>query len=290
VLEAAQAAIPQGALAQIKHAATGPRAAGAGKRGALKKSGVRGRPAGVRQGEPRRGERLNVIETLRAAAPWQKLRGRDAPSDAVRDRIRISASDFHVTRYKPRTETVTIFAVDASGSSALNRLAEAKGAVELLLAECYVRRDQVALLGFRGRTAELLLPPTRSLLRAKRRLADLPGGGGTPLAAGIEAAVRLADEVKRKGRSPFAVFMTDGAANISRDGKAAGRTQAREDALAAARLARSVGLPALVVDIAPRPQPAAAQIAAAMNARYLPLPYADAAVLARAARVPAGSQ
>jgi magnesium chelatase subunit D len=289
VLEATQAAIPPGLLAQFERNAKASKRAGAGKAGAQKKSGVRGRPAGVRQGPPKHGERLNVIETLRAAAPWQKLRRDEAGADAPA-RIRIAGKDFHVTRYKQRTETVTIFAVDASGSSALNRLAEAKGAVEILLAECYVRRDQVAVLAFRGRTAELLLPPTRSLLRAKRSLADLPGGGGTPLAAGIEAAIHLAEEVKRKGQTPFVVFMTDGAANISSGGKAAGRPKAREDALAAARIARSVRLPALVIDIAPRPQPAAAELAAEMNARYLPLPYADAAVLARVTRAAELSQ
>jgi magnesium chelatase subunit D len=290
VLEATQAAIPPGLLAQFERMATNSRRAGAGKAGAMKKSGVRGRPAGVRQGAAKHGERLNLIETLRAAAPWQKLRKDEAGGAAAPDRIRIAGKDFHVTRYKQRTETVTIFAVDASGSSALNRLAEAKGAVEILLAECYVRRDQVAVLAFRGRTAEMLLPPTRSLLRAKRSLADLPGGGGTPLAAGIEAAIHLAEEVKRKGQSPFVVLMTDGAANISLGGKAAGRTKAREDALAAARVARSVRLPALVIDIAPRPQPAAAELAVEMNARYLPLPYADAAVLARVTRAAELSQ
>jgi magnesium chelatase subunit D len=289
VLEATQAAIPPGLLAQFERNAKASKRAGAGKAGAQKKSGVRGRPAGVRQGAPKHGERLNVIETLRAAAPWQRLR-RDEAGVGAPDRIRIAAKDFHVTRYKQRTETVTIFAVDASGSSALNRLAEAKGAVEILLAECYVRRDQVAVLAFRGRAAELLLPPTRSLLRAKRSLADLPGGGGTPLAAGIEAAIHLAEEVKRKGQTPFVVFMTDGAANIAAGGKAAGRAKAREDALAAARIARSVRLPALVIDIAPRAQPAAAELAIEMNAPYLPLPYADAAVLARVTRAAEMSQ
>jgi magnesium chelatase subunit D len=95
-----------------------------------------------------------------------------------------------VSRFKQRRETTTIFVVDASGSAALHRLAEAKGAVELLLADCYVRRDRVAMLAFRGKGAELMLPPTRSLVRAKRSLAGLPGGGGTPLAAGMDAAAR----------------------------------------------------------------------------------------------------
>ena len=98
------------------------------------------------------------------------------------------ADDFHFTRLQPKRQSTTIFAVDASGSSALHRLAEAKGAVELLLADCYVRRDQVAVIAFRGCGAELLLPPTRSLVRAKRVLNGLPGGGSTPLAAALDAA------------------------------------------------------------------------------------------------------
>ena len=101
----------------------------------------------------RGGQRLNLIETLRAAAPWQRLRDRRGTRIAVRP------EDFRVTRFRPRTQTTTVFVVDASGSAALHRLAEAKGAVELLLAECYVRRDRVALLAFRGTGAELLLPP-----------------------------------------------------------------------------------------------------------------------------------
>jgi magnesium chelatase subunit D len=118
-------------------------------------------------------------------------------------RVLVRRDDFRVQRLRERRETTTVFVVDASGSAALHRLAEAKGAIELLLAECYVRRDRVALIAFRGRPgaagAELLLPPTRSLVRAKRSLADLPGGGGTPLAHGLDAARALAEDVSRRG-------------------------------------------------------------------------------------------
>jgi magnesium chelatase subunit D len=94
--------------------------------------------------------------------------------------VAIRREDLRVRRFQTRAEVLTIFAVDASGSSALARLAEAKGAVELLLAEAYVKRAQVALIAFRGTGAELLLPPTRSLARARRLLAELPGGAAAP--------------------------------------------------------------------------------------------------------------
>ncbi len=194
VLAAAQASIPEGLLEKIRRNRGQPAksADGRGRAGALRSSENRGRPCGVRRGSPRGRARMNLIETLRAAAPWQRLRGQGALDGP---RIRVAPEDFRVTRYKQRSRTLTIFAVDASGSAALNRLAEAKGAVELLLADCYIRRDQVAVIAFRGRTAELLLPPTRSLVRAKRSLAGLPGGGGTPLASAIASALMLAGSI-----------------------------------------------------------------------------------------------
>ncbi len=286
VLEAAQAAIPAGLLAQLKLAQGGAaRARSAGRAGAQQQGKLRGRPAGARRGEPRGGERLNLIETLRAAAPWQKLRRAEAsrPNEGRPTRVEVRAEDFHVNRTQQRTQTTTIFVIDASGSAALHRLAEAKGAVELLLADCYVRRDRVAVLAFRGRGAELLLPPTRSLVRAKRSLAGLPGGGGTPLAAGIDAAVALADTVRRQGDTPLLVLLTDGRANIARDGSA-GRARADDEALAAARQLRAASFAALWVDTSPQPQPSAQRLAAEMGATYLPLPYAGAAVLSQAVR------
>jgi magnesium chelatase subunit D len=216
------------------------------------------------------------------AAPWQGLRRRER-AGSIR-RIEVRREDFRVVRLRQRARTTTLFVVDASGSAALHRLAEAKGAVELLLADCYVRRDQVALIAFRATTAELLLPPTRSLARAKRALAGLPGGGGTPLATAIDTALQVAEGVRRKGDTPLIVLLTDGRANIARDG-AQGRPQAEADALDAARRFRMAGLTGVLVDTAPRPQPAARALAAAMAALYLPLPHADAAALSQAVRV-----
>ncbi len=301
VLEAAQAAIPPGLLAAIKLGkAAKARAQAAGRSGAVQKSPTRGRPLGARRGEPRAGARLNVIETLRAAAPWQMLRRREAAMRAspskpaapdqleTSQRIFVRREDFHITRFKQVGQTTTVFVVDASGSSALNRLAEAKGAVELLLADCYVRRDRVSVLAFRGKTAELLLPPTRSLARAKRSLAGLPGGGGTPLASAIDAARELADQITRRGETPIIVLLTDGRGNIARDG-APGRTRANEDALAAARQMRVDGVTCLLMDTSPQPQPAAQLLAQEMGAAYVPLPYAGAQMLSQVVRAATAS-
>ncbi len=284
VVASVEAVLPPGVLARLRAAALRNRVAhGGGRAGAQQQSKLRGRPAGVRRGDPRAGDRLNLVATLRAAAPWQRLRrsalgeSRSAPSD----RVEVRQDDFRVTRFRKRRPTTTVFVVDASGSTALHRLGEAKGAVELLLADCYVRRDRVALIAFRGQGAEILLPPTRSLVRAKRCLASLPGGGGTPLAAGIDAAAALAGALRRRGETPFLVFLSDGAANVARDGSH-GRQHALADAESAATRMRELGVDAVVLDTSPRPGPLAERLAEAMQARYLPLPRADAAAVSRA--------
>lgn len=296
VIAATQAAIPAGLLAALQVGqASRARAQTAGRAGAARKNQHRGRPIGARRGDPRQGARLNVLETLRAAAPWQTLRARAQaerssarPALAGRPRIEVRRDDFHVTRFKQNSQTTTIFVVDASGSSALHRLAEAKGAVELLLADCYVRRDQVAVIAFRDKQAELLLPPTRSLARAKRSLAGLPGGGGTPLASGLDAALALAQQVQRRGDTPVIVLLTDGRGNIARSG-APGRVQANADAIAAAQQIKNTGLTALLLDTSPQAQALAQALAQAMGAHYLPLPYAGARQLSQAVQAATGA-
>lgn len=276
VLEAVRAAIPPNLLDQLLAGAQRLPAAKAGRVGQAA-SARTGRPVGSRRGDPRRG-RLDLLGTLRAASPWQALR---RGAEETR-RIVVRQDDLRIRILKQRTETTTVFCVDASGSAALERLAEAKGAVELLLAEAYVRRDRVALVAFRGAGADLLLPPTRSLTRAKRGLSGLPGGGGTPLAAGIDAAVAVALGVRRGGSRPAIVLLTDGRANVARSGEG-GRARAGAEALQAARALRAAGLPALVVDTGTRGDEARS-IADAMGARYLKLPRAEAGQLSAAVR------
>lgn len=283
VLDATQAAIPAGLLSQLMQGNFLQQRAASGKSGAPIKNGQRGRPAGSRRAMPAHGQRLHLIDTLRAAAPWQKLRRMQLSDTSAAKRVQVRAEDFHITRIKQKTGTTTLFVVDASGSSALHRLAEAKGAVELLLADCYVRRDQVAVIAFRGKTAEILLPPTRSLVRAKRSLSGLPGGGGTPLATAIDAAASLADDIRRKGQSPVIVMLTDGRANVARDGSG-GREKAMADALSSATRLRQCQAAVLLIDTSPQPQANALQLAHAMTARYLPLPHAGANAMSQAVR------
>lgn len=283
VLEATQAAIPAGLLSQLMEGNFKQLRASSGKSGAPLKNGQRGRPAGSRRAMPTHGQRLHLIDTLRAAAPWQTLRRMQISDPVAAARVQVRAEDFHIKRIKQKTGTTTLFVVDASGSSALHRLAEAKGAVELLLADCYVRRDQVAVIAFRGKSAEILLPPTRSLVRAKRSLSGLPGGGGTPLATAIDAAAALADEIKRKGQTPVIVLLTDGRANVARDGSG-GREKAMADALSSAARLRLCQAAVLLIDTSPQPQSTALQLAHAMTARYLPLPHAGANAMSHAVR------
>jgi magnesium chelatase subunit D len=266
LLDAALASLPAGVLAAMvaRQSRLKGRSSGAG---AKRRGAMRGRPVGAVAGNPGRGARLALPATLRAAAPWQRLR------DRPQGRVAIAKADLRVKRFEEQAETTTIFAVDASGSAAAERLAEAKGAVELLLAEAYVRRTDVALIAFRGERADLILPPTRSLTRAKRALAGLPGGGGTPLAAGLAAALRLARDARSRGRTPFLVVMTDGRANVALDGSG-GRERAMADAGTVARALQADGVSATLIDISARPRPEAADLARAMGARLIALPRA----------------
>ncbi len=266
VLDAAETTLPPGLLDALANGVQ-TRAPGGGSSGAKLRSLTSGRPAGVRAGAPGRGARLALIETIKAAAPWQKLR-------PVRDdgRLSIRHDDLRIRRFVARAESTTIFAVDASGSAAFARLAEAKGAVELLLAQAYVKRAEVALVAFRGDLAEISLPPTRSLARAKRQLAALAGGGGTPMAAGIDLARRVGEAERARGRTPLVVILTDGRANV---GGGPGMSP-HEAALASARAFAASGIKGVFIDCSARPRPEGGQIATAMAARYVALPRLDA--------------
>lgn len=283
VLEAALAAIPPDLLAAMAEGKLQRRGTGsaAGKR---RKSPLRGRPLGTLPGMPRGGARLALIDTLRSAIPWQNLRRREGAGkqdggDAKG--VIVRKQDLRIRRFEERAGMVTVFCVDASGSAAFARLAEAKGAVELMLAQAHVTRSEVALIAFRGEGAQLLLPSTRSLTRARRALGELPGGGGTPLAAGLSMARELGEAITARGRTALIVLLTDGRANIALDGTAS-RSRASEDTQTSAKAFARAGLDALVIDISPRTSVDAAELAKAMHARFLALPRADAETLNQA--------
>ena len=275
LLDAIATAVPEAWLAAAGAAAKAQKAR-AGRVGARTHRALRGRPRGVRAGALAPGDRLNVPATLRAAAPFAKLRPPPAPGL----RFALAPEDFRIQCYETRAATTTLFVVDASGSAALQRLGEAKGAVEAMLADSYARRDEVAMVIFRGEHTDLVLPPTRALVRARRALAGVPGGGATPLAKAVQHAMALAQDIGRQGRQPLVVFLTDGRGNIALDGRA-DRAQAQADTERAARAFAFAGLAALVLDTGRRPEPRARALAEHLGAAYAPLPRQGAAAVAQ---------
>jgi magnesium chelatase subunit D len=307
LVAATLAVLPDGEADPVQRRGKGAgiRGAGRGKGGTPVEAHERGRRVGADRGTPGRGRRIDLPATLRAAAPWQALRqreaaladaGPDTPGDGApgrpgpaagallplhRSRLHVVPGDLHVQRRVRPAARRTIFTVDASGSQALRRLGEVKGAVELLLAESYRAREEVCLVVFRDREARLLLPPTRSLTRAKRLLRGLPGGGGTPLALGLAEALRLAEQSIREGVAPRVVILTDGRPNVDAAGRG-GRPRAREDALAVATAIGLRNLDVRVLDTGLRPEPFLEELARRMGARSRHLPFADARRIRRA--------
>ena len=230
--------------------------------------GARGRHVGEGRRAPCPGARPAILPTLRAAIPWQRARG-----GGVGRPIAVRPSDLRYARRVRPAGTTIVFAVDASGSAARERLAEAKGAVEALLAEAYVRRDKVALVAFRGGRADLLLAPTRGLVTARRALGALPGGGATPLAAGLLGASEVCRTARAAGERALLVVLTDGRGNVALNGTT-GRLASRDDEEAAALAIRRAGLEAILIDTAARPGRHAPALAERMGARLLTMPRA----------------
>jgi magnesium chelatase subunit D len=277
MVAAAAARLPPDLLQRLMTGAVPPHHGSQGSSGQARQGAQRGRPLPPRPGRPGGGARLHVLATLRAAAPRQRLRGRTEASQP----LRIRAEDFHLHRHQQHSASCLILALDASGSAALHRLAEAKGAVQLLLEQSYARRDSVCVIGFRGAQAQLLLPMTRSLVRARRALTGLPGGGGTPLASALQLAHEQAAQLQRQGVTPILVVLSDGRANVTLQGLG-GRVQAQAEAQHWARSWGATGHAGLWIDTAPQPEVQAQQLAQTLGARYLPMPQLQSQRLAQA--------
>lgn len=279
----------------IAFAQPSPRSSRYGKRFSASSS-TRGRY--VRSSMRRTREaRVAIDATLRAAAPFQLARrarnelskGQSLAGDAkiesrARRRshlVKIEPGDLRFKEFKHRSGILFIFAVDASGSMALNRMAQAKGALARLLQQAYRHRDKVALISFRGERSDVLLAPTRSVEMAKRLVDALPASGGTPLSAGVAKAIELARLARLRGTSQaMLVLFTDGRANVGLgDGRANRTTLTIGEELT--RLGAELGLEGIasvVVDTKSRfvSSGEAEALARTLGARYVYLPRSDA--------------
>jgi len=235
--------------------------------------------------------RVAIDATLRAAAPWQQRRASDGDrSGASRTssrRVRIEPDDLRFKRFKHRSGILFIFAVDTSGSMALNRMAHAKGALTRLLQRAYRNRDMVALISFRGDTAKALLAPTRSVEIAKRLVDWMPAGGGTPVAAGIVKSIEVARVARLRGMSQTVlVLFTDGRANVGR-GKPVvteGANSIGEELTQLGQLLRLEDIRTVVVDTKSRfvSSGEGECLARVLGARYFYLPRSDAKTISDA--------
>ncbi|MFD3607203.1 putative cobaltochelatase [Streptomyces atroolivaceus] len=181
--------------------------------------------------------KLHLAATVQAAAPHQRARGRSGRGLVVR------RDDLRQATREGREGNLVLFVVDASGSmAARQRMSAVKGAVMSLLLDAYQRRDKVGLVTFRGKDAEVALPPTSSVDAAAARLESLPTGGRTPLAAGLLKAhdVLRVERLRDPSRRALLVVVTDG--------RATGGVDPVALAARAGRLHASEGTASVVVD------------------------------------------
>jgi magnesium chelatase subunit D len=241
--------------------------------------------------------RLAVDATLRASAPYQRSRRQRAIGTKNEARgVHIEQSDVRIKKMARKAGSLIIFCVDASGSMALNRMNAAKGAAMSLLTEAYQSRDSICLIPFQGEAADVLLPPTKSIAMAKKRLEQMPCGGGSPLAHAIQTATLTGLNAQKSGDvgKVVVVLISDGRANVplcnsmgeefdpdadedSKDGKPS-RKYLKEEVLASAKmLGAQPGFNLLCVDTENKfiSTGLAKDIADAAMGKYHQLPKAD---------------
>ncbi|MFN3427220.1 MAG: magnesium chelatase ATPase subunit D [Candidatus Thermochlorobacter sp.] len=247
-----------------------------GKRGVTENT-QRGKYIRAVSGSLREGK-LALVPTLMAAAPWQRTR-QAAQARTAKKRLVIKKDDVRIKRFRDKAGTLFVFVVDSSGSMALNRMRQAKGAVASLLQNAYVHRDQVALIAFRGKTAEVLLPPSQSVERAKRELDVLPTGGGTPLAAALLTAWKTIEQMRSKAnlRATLALI-TDGRANTALDQSQNDKEKIQKEIDELALLIRSSHTNTIVIDTQMNflTKGEAQKLAQKLDGKYVYLPNARA--------------
>jgi len=248
---------------------------------------VRSQPGEIKSGK------VALIPTLISAAPWQAARKAEKAKKGIKTgALVISTDDVKIKRFRDKSGTLFIFMVDASGSMALNRMRQAKGAVASLLQNAYVHRDQVSLISFRGKQAQVLLPPSQSVDRAKRELDVLPTGGGTPLASALLTGWETAKQARTKGITQVMfVMITDGRGNIplaaAVDPAAAKapKEELEKEVEALALSIQSDGIASIVVDTQMNylSRGEAPKLAQKLGGRYFYLPNAKAEQIVEAA-------
>uniref|UniRef100_Q3AQ52 Mg-protoporphyrin IX chelatase n=1 Tax=Chlorobium chlorochromatii (strain CaD3) TaxID=340177 RepID=Q3AQ52_CHLCH len=288
MMEAVETELPDNilniSLASKKKTTTGSRGEALNfKRGRF----VRSQPGEVRSGK------VALIPTLISAAPWQEARRRDSKlAGKSKSALIITKDDVKIKRFRDKSGTLFIFMVDASGSMALNRMRQAKGAVASLLQNAYVHRDQVALISFRGKQAQVLLPPSQSVDRAKRELDVLPTGGGTPLASALFVGWETAKQARVKGISQIMfVLITDGRGNIGLQSsfdptaEKPSKEELEKEVEALSASISADGIAAIVIDTQMNylSRGEAPKLAQRLNGRYFYLPNAKADQIVEAA-------
>ena len=199
---------------------------------------LRNRGRYLRQKMPQEGKDIAIDATIRAAAPYQWVRS--GPNAII-----VKDEDIREKERVGKTSAVVLFVVDASGSMGANqRMESAKGAVLSLLMDSYQKRDKIGMIAFKGKEAEIILPPCTSVDLALSCLRELPTGGKTPLSAGLSRGLQLLQGELRKDEESklMMVLISDGRANEGMGGKI------KDELMAISERIKHLGIHTIVID------------------------------------------